>query len=291
MAAVRLLALTYVLVTSFFPSIAAASDAPPFSQVFVQGHRGVLTQGGLIVLRLQPETHVWLNGEAVDQLDNQALIGFGRDAELTQQLRFARMVDGRSQDETHTLMLKKRDYNIQRIEGLPRKMVTPPPEALALIRKQGAMKRAARATTSRETWFATAFTWPAKGRISGVYGSQRVYNGQPGRPHFGIDIAAPRTTPVYAPAPGRVTLAETDMYFEGGLIFLDHGLSLTSVFMHLDSLDVAPGDIVQQGDLIGRIGSTGRSTGPHLDWRMYWQNQRVDPALLVPPMPPMPPKG
>lgn len=192
---------------------------------------------------------------------------------------------GIAQDQTFFVNLKKRDYKIQRIEGLPKKMVTPPPEALALIRQQGAMKRAARATSSRETWFTSAFSWPAQGRISGVYGSQRVYNGQPGRPHFGIDIAAPRTTPVYAPAPGRVTLAKTDMYFEGGLIFLDHGLSLTSVFMHLDSLNVAHGDIVQQGDLIGRIGSTGRSTGPHLDWRIYWHNQRIDPALLVPPLP------
>jgi murein DD-endopeptidase MepM/ murein hydrolase activator NlpD len=136
----------------------------------------------------------------------------------------------------------------------------------------------------RQTWFAEPFVWPVEGRISGVYGSQRFYNGEPRRPHFGIDIAAPRKTPVRAPASGRVSLAETDMYFEGGLIFIDHGLSVTSVFMHLDSVHVAVGDIVQQGDVIGRVGSTGRSTGPHLDWRMYWQQQRVDPALLVPPM-------
>jgi murein DD-endopeptidase MepM/ murein hydrolase activator NlpD len=182
------------------------------------------------------------------------------------------------------LTLRPRDYQIQRIEGLPQKMVTPPAEALKKIRRQGKIKRAARAQSVRQTWFAEPFVWPVEGRISGVYGSQRFYNGEPRRPHFGVDIAAPRKTPVRAPASGRVSLAETDMYFEGGLIFIDHGLSVTSVFMHLDSVNVAVGDIVQQGDVIGRVGSTGRSTGPHLDWRMYWQQQRIDPALLVPPM-------
>jgi murein DD-endopeptidase MepM/ murein hydrolase activator NlpD len=234
-------------------------------------------------MQLRPHTKVFLNGAPIDVLDNQAVIGFGRDAPLQQQLKF---VDAAAKTQTAELEvnLRPRDYQIQRIEGLPQKMVTPPAEALEKIRRQGKIKRAARAESVRQTWFAEPFVWPVEGRISGVYGSQRFYNGEPRRPHFGIDIAAPRKTPVRAPASGRVSLAETDMYFEGGLIFIDHGLSVTSVFMHLDSVHVAVGDIVQQGDVIGRVGSTGRSTGPHLDWRMYWQQQRVDPALLVPPM-------
>ena len=105
----------------------------------------------------------------------------------------------------------------------------------------------------------------------------------PRRPHYGIDIAAPAGTPVKAPAAGRVSLASPDMYFEGGLIFVDHGLGVTSVFMHLETLAVMVGDKVSQGDIIGTVGSTGRSTGPHLDWRMYWTDRRIDPALLAPP--------
>jgi murein DD-endopeptidase MepM/ murein hydrolase activator NlpD len=259
------------------------ASANQFSEAFVVSHRGVFTQGGLIVLSLMPDTELWLNGQPVEQLNNRALVGFGRDAALAQELRFARTIDGTAREAAVTLTLQKRDYQISRIEGLPKKLVTPPPEVLDTIRQQSALKRAARATSSRQDWFSSPFAWPATGRISGVYGSQRFYNGKAGRPHYGLDIAAPRTTPVYAPAPGRVSLAETDMYFEGGLIFLDHGLSLTSVFMHLDSLHVKVGDIVEQGDLIGRIGSTGRSTGPHLDWRMTWHKHQIDPALLLPP--------
>ena len=261
-------------------AMAASVDLP---KPFVAQHRGKFTQGGLIVMQLQPHTQVFLNDAPIDVLDNQAVIGFGRDAPLQQKLKFVDMA-AKTQTAVLELTLRPRDYQIQRIEGLPQKMVTPPAEALEKIRRQGKIKRAARAQSVRQTWFAEPFVWPVEGPISGVYGSQRFYNGEPRRPHFGVDIAAPRKTPVRAPASGRVSLAETDMYFEGGLIFIDHGLSVTSVFMHLDSVNVAVGDIVQQGDVIGRVGSTGRSTGPHLDWRMYWQQQRIDPALLVPPM-------
>ena len=265
-------------------SAQAASISLP--EAFVVSHRGSFTPGGLVVLQLQADTQVWLNDAPVDQLDGQAMIGFGRDADLTQDLRFERDLPWprKSQQQTLAISLTPRVYPVQRIEGLPQKMVTPPPEALAKIRQQSALKKAARQNSIRENGFSETFQWPLQGRISGVYGSQRFYNGKPSRPHFGVDIAAPRTTPVYAPASGRVSLAEPDMYFEGGLIFIDHGLSLTSVFMHLDGLDVQLGDVVRQGDLIARVGSTGRSTGPHLDWRMYWGPQRIDPALLVPPM-------
>lgn len=264
----------------------AASVLMP--EEFVISHRGAFTPGGLVVLQLQADTQVWLNDARVEQLDGQAMIGFGRDAELTQALRFERALSWprKSRQQSLAISLTPRAYPVQRIEGLPQKMVTPPPEDLAKIRQQSILKKAARQSSVQENWFSETFQWPLQGRISGVYGSQRFYNGKPSRPHFGVDIAAPRTTPVYAPASGRVTLAQPDMYFEGGLIFLDHGLSLTSVFMHLDSLDVQLGDVVAQGDLIARVGSTGRSTGPHLDWRMYWGSQRVDPALLVPPMTP-----
>ena len=139
----------------------------------------------------------------------------------------------------------------------------------------------ARNRRDERTDFAGSFEWPATGRISGVYGSQRVLNGEPSRPHFGLDIAAPTGTPVYAPADGIVTLAHPDMYFSGGTMILDHGHGLSSSFLHLSEILVESGTQVNQGDLIARIGASGRASGPHLDWRMNWLDRRVDPRPLV----------
>ena len=125
----------------------------------------------------------------------------------------------------------------------------------------------------------------ADGRISGVYGSQRVLNGEPRRPHFGLDIAAPTGSPVKAPADGVITLAHPDMYYSGGTVILDHGQGLSSSFLHLSRILVAEGDEVSQGQVIAEVGATGRVTGAHLDWRMNWYDQRIDPQLLVGPMP------
>jgi murein DD-endopeptidase MepM/ murein hydrolase activator NlpD len=175
---------------------------------------------------------------------------------------------------------------VQRIDGLPDRMVTPRgPEVIARIKREGAQKRAARPGDSPLTYFAETFVWPVTGRISGTYGNQRILNGEPRRPHYGVDIAVPKGTPVKAPAGGVVTLAEPDMYFEGGLVFVDHGHGVIGVFMHLDTIAVEVGQTVTQGETLGGVGSTGRSTGAHLDWRMYWKGARVDPSLLVPPMP------
>ena len=127
----------------------------------------------------------------------------------------------------------------------------------------------------------SGFVWPAKGQISGVYGSQRILNGRPKQPHYGIDIAAPKGSLVVAPTGGVVALAEPDLYYSGGTIILDHGHGLTSAFLHMDKLFVAVGDVVSQSQPIGTIGSTGRSTGPHLDWRINWFEKRIDPGLLV----------
>ncbi|MDP4650548.1 MAG: M23 family metallopeptidase, partial [Haliea sp.] len=123
-----------------------------------------------------------------------------------------------------------------------------------------------------------------EGRISGVYGSQRVYNGQPGSPHYGVDVAVPTGTIVRAPAAGVVTLAEPDLFYSGGTIILDHGYRLSSSFLHLSKVSVNVGDQIALGDVIGEVGATGRATGPHLDWRMSWREARIDPQLLVPPM-------
>lgn len=253
------------------------AQALELPQDYVRGATGAFTQGGLVVLALTKGTQIALNGETLPVVNGHTVLGFGRDAKLVHEINFTRNGKARSVP----VRLEKRSYNIQRIDGLPPAMVNPPEEALPRIIRGSKLKRAARAIDSRRADFIEDFIWPVKGRISGVYGSQRFYNGEPRRPHFGIDIAAPRGTSVIAPAPGKVTLAEPDMYFEGGLIFIDHGLQLTSAYMHLDTLNVQRGDEVKAGDIIATVGSTGRSTGPHLDWRMFWRGQRIDPALVV----------
>ena len=167
--------------------------------------------------------------------------------------------------------------------------MTPPEGQLVRIRKERQLVRAAKARRIENEGHLKAvlsgLSWPATGRISGVYGSQRFYNGTPGNPHYGVDIARPMGTPVHAPGPGVVTLAEPDLFYSGGTIILDHGYGLSSSFLHMSQIDVRVGDVLETGDIMGAIGATGRATGPHLDWRMSWFNQRVDPQLLVPPMP------
>ena len=118
-----------------------------------------------------------------------------------------------------------------------------------------------------------------------MYGSQRVYNGKPGNPHYGVDVAVPTGTPVVAPAPGVVTLAEPDLFYSGGTVILDHGYKLSSSFLHMSEVTVSVGQVLETGDVLGAVGATGRATGPHLDWRMSWRSERIDPQLLVPPMP------
>ena len=143
----------------------------------------------------------------------------------------------------------------------------------------------ARKRNDARTDFDKGFIWPVKGRITGVYGSQRVFNGVPKRPHFGIDIAAPTGTKVLAPAGGIVTLAEDDLYYSGGTLIIDHGHGLSSTFIHLHKNLVKVGDRVEQGDAVAEVGATGRVTGPHLDWRMNWFKHRIDPELLVKHLP------
>jgi murein DD-endopeptidase MepM/ murein hydrolase activator NlpD len=210
--------------------------------------------------------------------DGRFVIGFDRDEAGSRKLR-VRQADG--SEHVMTLEVAARDYAIERVDGLPPQTVTPDPEALERIREEAAMVAAARARRDPQAGYGSGFTWPAAGRISGVYGSQRILNGEPRRPHYGLDIAAPTGSPVYAPADGVVTLAYEDMYFSGGTLVLDHGQGLSSSFLHLSRLLVEAGTAVRQGDLIAEIGATGRASGPHLDWRMNWLDRRVDPQLLV----------
>jgi len=243
---------------------------------------GPLIQGGLVIGATEPDALVRFDGRAIRvSADGVFLIGFGRDEKgpLTIEVRHA---DGGV--TTKRLIIEPREYQLQRIDGLPAKMVTPDPEALARIQREGAWITAVRAKDSPEPLFAGGFTWPVRGPISGVYGSQRILNGIPKRPHFGIDVAAPEGSSVSAPADGVVALAETDLYYTGGTVMLDHGHGLTSVYSHMSAVTVRLGQRVSQGDIIGRVGATGRVTGAHLDWRINLFKTRLDPALLVGPM-------
>ena len=178
--------------------------------------------------------------------------------------------------------IKKRIYKTQRINGLEKKMVTPPKSFYDRIIKENKAIKNIRNLDSDIDFIFKEFNWPAKGIISGVFGSQRILNGKPKRPHYGIDIAAKKGTSVLAPIESIVRMAEKDLYYTGGTIMLDHGHGVTSVYSHLSLINVNVGDKVKKGQKIGEIGSTGRSTGPHLDWRINWFLQRLDPALLVP---------
>jgi len=243
---------------------------------------GKAVEGGLIIARTDPANQIMLDDNAVEIGENGVfVIGFHRDSDAPVALRII-APDGRV--KTSLLSPRQRDYNIQRIDGLKSTMVTPPATVLARIKSDGDAVRSARQHQAPLGDFWRGFDWPALGRISGVYGSQRILNGQPRQPHYGIDIAAPTGTPVYAPASGVVTLVK-DLYFSGWTVVIAHGLGVNSSFLHLDQVDVDTGTMVERGGLIGTIGATGRATGPHLDWRIDWQGRRIDPGLLVGAMP------
>jgi murein DD-endopeptidase MepM/ murein hydrolase activator NlpD len=250
--------------------------------------RGRPQQGGLLFGQVEPGTRVLLDGEAVRVTPNgEFVIGFDRDATVQARLR---EITPSGERREHLLQVAPRQYAIQSVTGVPQQTVEPPPEQMQRILEEQQLVTEARAIDSQRLDFLHGFQWPLQGSISGVYGSQRIYNGKPGRPHFGVDVAAAVGTPVRAPANATVTLAHPDMFFSGGTLIMDHGYGVSSTFMHLSRLLIKTGDVVQAGQVVGEVGATGRASGPHLDWRINWFKVRIDPQLLVEPMPsaPMP---
>jgi len=241
--------------------------------------RGELKQGALVVGKTEPGAEVRFAGDRVRVSDKgDFAIGFARDAPAERMLE-VRLPGGERIERR--LEIARRDYDIQRIDGVPPEKVDPPPEAIPVIQRDIRLVREARRRDDPRTDFLGGFIWPAEGRISGVYGSQRFYNGQPRRPHYGLDIANDVGTPIRAAAGGIVTLAEPDMYFNGGTIIVDHGHGVATIYLHLSGFDVEVGDRVEQGEEIGQMGATGRVTGPHLHWEVNWLGRRLDPGLLV----------
>ena len=244
--------------------------------------RGGAVEGGLMIARTAPDNRVTLDDAAIPVApDGLFIVGFHRDSDLPVTIGITK-TDGTSQ--LTVLTPQQRSYQIQRIDGLQKNMVTPPENVIARIKSDQAAVAAARQTPAAAGDFWRGIDWPVTGRISGVFGSQRILNGQPRQPHYGIDIAVPKGTPVRAPASGLVTLVK-DLYFSGWTVIINHGLGLNSTFLHLDSTAISVGDTVQRGSIIGTVGSTGRSTGPHLDWRLDWQGRRIDASLAAGPMP------
>jgi murein DD-endopeptidase MepM/ murein hydrolase activator NlpD len=241
---------------------------------------GHVEQGGLVVGRTTPGTRVSLDGRPVP-VDGQGrfLLGFGRDAGPTAGLQIIRP-DGT--EENRALTVSRRDWPVQRIEGLPRDKVEPDAASVARLKAETQMVRAIRdrVTLDSRILEGGGILRPANGRVSGVFGSQRVYNGIGGAPHSGLDIAAPTGAPVHACADGTVVLAAPDLFLTGRTVMIDHGLGLISSYAHLSRQDVTAGATVRRGDLIGAIGATGLATGAHLHWGISWLEVRLDPEAV-----------
>lgn len=276
--------LIYLGIVSVFAGLLPLSS-PSFGQTLseILQLKGVFEQGGYVLGYADPSDQIHLGGRKIRiSKDGRFIIGFHRDADTRQVLSLTRKGTVLEQ----LISIEVREYDIQRIDGLPPKKVSPPEETLSRIRAEAESVWIARDIDSPLTAFATAFSWPLKGDpgiITGVYGSQRVLNGKPRQPHYGVDIAAPTGTPVYAPAGGQISFLNKDMYFSGGTFMIDHGHGLASTFLHMETIDVALGDFVEKGQRIGTVGETGRATGPHLDWRINWFQNRLDPMHFAKP--------
>lgn len=237
-----------------------------------------ISQGALVIGRAAPGTKVQLGDKPLHvSADGLYVFGAGRDE--TGPLQVTLIAPG-GRREVERIAVTPRDWPIERVNGVPAKTVNPDP-ALAerIAREQAGVTRARDRDDARED-FTQGFIWPVTGRISGRFGNQRIYNGDPKAPHSGMDIAVPTGTPVKAPAAGIVTFAAPDLYLTGGTILLDHGFGLSSNFLHLSRLDVKVGDHVRQGQILGAAGMTGRATGPHVHWGFNWFGVRLDPLLL-----------
>ncbi|MBA1330651.1 peptidase M23, partial [Candidatus Endoriftia persephone str. Guaymas] len=249
----RSVVLVWLMVLALLPGSVAALSL-----------QGDLLQGGLAIAQVEPGTQVRVDGKPVRVSEEGIfIIGFSRENPLQSEIRLI-APDGSEHKEL--ISIGKRSYKIQRIDGLPQSKVTPPKRDWERIRKETAQIKAARKLDEPRTDFLKGFILPVKGRISGVYGSQRILNGKPKRPHSGLDLAASEGAPVVAPADGVITLAHPDMFYSGGTLLLDHGHGLTTSYLHLSRLLVEQGQRVRQGEVIGEVGMTGRATGPHLHW-------------------------
>ncbi len=253
--------------------------------------KGVFAQGGLVLCQTEPGAVVEVirfknkkrqSFKTVAEESGRVLIGFDRD-DLDVSLSVSNPRNLEEIPAFHPMLLSPRKYTISRIDGLPPSQVsTFSDKQVAHIRSSSKRKKQGFASRQQTLWFKDGFTYPLKDFIkTSPFGAQRILNGEPKKPHYGVDIAAPTGTPIYAPADGVVSLADDDLYFEGQMVLIDHGQGLISMYLHMSGINVKPGQEVKRGQKIGAVGSTGRSTGPHLCWRLKWRNRNLDPELLT----------
>jgi len=243
-------------------------------------------QGELVIGKVESGTKVWLDGAPVPVSDTGVYVfGLGRDAAP----RFTLTTALNNTRTEIPFLVTQRLYEEQKIDGLPSKKVTPNTASTQRIRSDNQQIKEVRKsyqkshsqTNSQIHWLGQQWVQPVEGRISGVFGSRRIFNGVPKNPHNGVDIAAPLGTGIIAPLAGRVALVHENMFYTGKTIMLDHGLGVTSVYAHMQRIDVRVGQVVEQGQVLGQVGQSGRATGPHLHWGVTWQQTHVDPLLLV----------
>ena len=240
---------------------------------------GNFKQGSFILGKTDPNSKVFIDDRKV-RVSNDGYFAFGLDRDRKNNV----LIKIINKKETKLIEKKvfKRKYKIQRIDGLPPKQVTPPPEVYERIKKDNVLIGKARAIDSKLVFFKDKFIYPIdKYIITGVYGSQRILNGKPRRPHYGIDFHAPEGTPVKSMMDGVVTLVANDMYFTGGTIIFDHGHGVSTLYMHMKDINVKKGQKVKKGEIVGTLGQSGRATGPHLDIRLNWFEVKLDPASVL----------
>jgi murein DD-endopeptidase MepM/ murein hydrolase activator NlpD len=255
--------------------------APPAPTSLSLNCAGAFTQGGVVLCRTVPGAQLTIDGADAGGADRDgwAVIGFTREHGASARVQAS--VQGAVVAETYDIA--PRQFDIQRVDGLPPQTVTPTdPAVIARIQREAALKREGWDSFAPIQGWLDGFIRPVEGgRVSGTWGNQRVLNGVPASPHFGYDIAVPAGTAIRAPAGGVITLAQPDMHYEGGLVFIDHGQGLITMYLHMSRLDVEVGDTVEQGQVIGAVGSSGRATGPHLCWRMKWRERQLDPSVAI----------
>ncbi|MBB1471583.1 M23 family metallopeptidase [Luteimonas sp. MC1782] len=256
----------------------ASSDAPAAADARVVFPASV-QQGALVIGKVPPGSRVDYDGRVLRTTGYGSVV-FGVSRDAAGPLRVGVTApDGR---RTHaSIAVTPRDWPMEHVNGVPPKTVEPPPAIAERIRREQARVTAVRVRDDDRADFARRFQRPVEGRISGRFGSGRIYNGKPGAGHSGMDIAAPTGTAVKAPAAGVVTFADPGLYLTGGTVVIDHGHGVSSNFLHLSRIDVAEGDRVEQGQAFAAVGATGRATGPHLHWGMNWFDVRVDPLLVL----------
>ena len=249
------------------------------SQLYAVEFQGKFTQGHFIIGKTEPKTKVWIDKKEVKITpDGFFVFGLGRDRKYDVVITLNK--DGNKQKIVKKV--QKRKYNIQRIDGLEEQKVTPPEEVYERIKRENKWIGEARALDSDLTFFTKKFIIPVENAIiTGVYGSQRILNGKPKWPHYGLDFAADEGAKIKAMLDGTVTLAEPDLFYTGGTLIFDHGHGISTLYMHMEKILVKKGQKVKQGDIIGTVGSTGRATGAHLDVRLNWFQIRLDPATVL----------